>query len=119
MLARAPPPAISVVEGGGSPKTFRLVNTIRWYYIDDVRRKHQRTLARIFARPVSANIAWLDVEALLIALGAEIDERAGSRVAVIWDDEVHVLHRPHPSPQMDKGAVAAVRRILEDHGARP
>jgi hypothetical protein len=32
---------------------------------------------------------------------------------------VRVLHRPHPSPNMDKGTVAAVRDWLEQHGVTP
>jgi hypothetical protein len=46
-------------------------------------RKHARTLAAVFARPVSANIHWRDIEALLTALGADIEEREGSRIAII------------------------------------
>ena len=40
-----------------------------------MKRKHQTTLALIFARPISANIKWHDIEALFIELGAEITER--------------------------------------------
>ena len=62
-----------------------------------MKRKHHRTLALIFARPVSANIRWADVEALLEELGAEFEEREGSRVEVFLFDLVRVFHRPHPS----------------------
>ena len=48
-----------------------------------MKRKHQKTLEAIFARPVSANVQWKDIEALFIGLGAEISEREGSRVAVV------------------------------------
>lgn len=84
-----------------------------------MRRRHQRTLESIFAHPVSANVQWRDIEALLIELGAEVSEREGSRVAVVLFDEVRVFHRPHPSPGADKGAVASVRRWLEQHGVKP
>ena len=40
-----------------------------------MKRKHRSTLALIFARPVSANIPWRDIEALFAELGAEISER--------------------------------------------
>lgn len=82
-------------------------------------RSHQRTLAAIFAHPTSANVAWKDIEGLLRVLGAEVSERAGSRVAVVMFGEVRVFHRPHPSPKADKGAVASVRRWLDAHGVRP
>ncbi len=81
--------------------------------------KHAKTLRLIFARPVSANIQWLDIEALLVSLGAEKEERAGSRVAFIWNGQVHVFHRPHPRPDTDKGAVASVRKLLEANGVSP
>ncbi|NDH50643.1 MAG: type II toxin-antitoxin system HicA family toxin [Betaproteobacteria bacterium] len=84
-----------------------------------MKRKHQRTLAAIFAHPTSANIQWNDIEALFRELGAEISEREGSRVAVVLFAEVRVFHRPHPSPNTDRGAVASIRKWLEQHGVVP
>lgn len=84
-----------------------------------MKRSQQRTLALIYQHPVSANLPWRDIEALLLALGADISEREGSRVAVVLFNEVRVFHRPHPSPHTDKGAVASVRRWLEQHGVKP
>ena len=81
-----------------------------------MKRKHQRTLGRIFTRPTSGNVQWRDVEALFVELGAEVSEREGSRVAVVLFEEVRVFHRPHPSPNTDKGAVASIRKWLEQHG---
>ena len=52
-------------------------------------------------------------------LGAEVSERAGSRIAVVLFGEVRVFHRPHPAPTTDKGAVASVRIWLESHGVKP
>jgi hypothetical protein len=83
-----------------------------------VKRKHQRTLEAIFARPVPGTIRWTDIESMFIALGAEIEEREGSRVAIIWKEQVHVFHRPHPNPETDKGAVASIRKWLEANGAK-
>lgn len=73
----------------------------------------------IFARPVSGGIKWPDIEALFIELGAEIQERAGSRVAVILFGQVKVFHRPHPSPDTDKGAVTGIRKWLDENGVKP
>ena len=84
-----------------------------------MKRKHQRTLDLIFAHPTSANIQWHDIEALFTELGAEVSEREGSRVAVVLFKEVRVFHRPHPSPNMDKGAVTSIRKWLEQHGVEP
>ena len=74
-----------------------------------VRGKNQRTLELIFARPVNGNLSWRDIEALFLELGAEVSERAGSWVAVVLFGEVRVFHRPHRSPDTDKGAVASIR----------
>lgn len=84
-----------------------------------MKKKHQRTLALIFSRPVSGSIKWANIEALFVDLGAEIQEREGSRVAVILFGQVKVFHRPHPSPDTDKGAVASVRKWLEENGVKP
>jgi hypothetical protein len=80
---------------------------------------HRKTLEAVFSHPLSANIAWKDIEALLIALGAAVSEREGSRIAVVLFNEVRVFHRPHPSPKADKGAVSSVRKWLEQHGVKP
>ena len=82
-------------------------------------KKHQKTLALIFKRPTSGNIQWKDIESLFIALGAQVIERAGSRVAVVLFNEVRIFHRPHPSPDTDKGAVASIRKWLESNGVTP
>lgn len=49
-------------------------------------------------------------------LGAQIDEREGSRVLVRLFGERRVFHRPHPSPMTDKGAVASLRDWLNVNG---
>jgi hypothetical protein len=84
-----------------------------------MQRRHAKTLEDIFRRPTSGTIRWAAIEALFVELGAKISEREGSRVAVVLFGEVQVFHRPHPSPDTDKGAVAAVRRWLESHGVKP
>ncbi|WP_371441507.1 type II toxin-antitoxin system HicA family toxin [Methylosinus sp. R-45379] len=58
-------------------------------------------------------------KSLLVALGAERSEGRGSRVRFLLGGAEAVFHRPHPQPQTDKGAVAAVRRFLESAGAKP
>jgi hypothetical protein len=84
-----------------------------------MRRKHLRTLEAIFGRPVSANIQWREIEALFRELGAQIDERQGSRVEVFLFGEVRGFHWPHPRPDTDKGAVASIRAWLESYGVEP
>ena len=84
-----------------------------------MKRRHQKTLEAVFSRPVSGNVRWRDIEALFVELGAEISERDGSRVAVFLFGEVRVFHRPHPSPNTDKGALASIRKWLEQHRVSP
>ena len=81
--------------------------------------KHRRTLEAVFDRPVQSGIRWSDIEALFVQLGAEVLEREGSRIAVVLFGEVKVFHRPHPSPDTDKGAVDSMRKWLEGHGVKP
>lgn len=84
-----------------------------------MKRKHQRTVELIFSRLVSANVRWSDIVSLFQELGAEIDEREGSRIEVFLFGTVRVFHRPHPSPDTDKGAVSAIRKWLEENGVKP
>ena len=84
-----------------------------------MQKKHQKTLQAIFTNPISANIKFKDIESLCSALGATITEREGSRIAIVLDGQVIVFHRPHPSPNTDKGAVMSVRKWLESLGYTP
>jgi hypothetical protein len=54
-----------------------------------MKRKHQKTLEQIHKQPTSVNIPWRDIESLFKALGADVSERAGSRVAVVLFSEVY------------------------------
>ena len=84
-----------------------------------MKARHAKTLQLIFSRPTPAGVKWLDAVALFEALGAEITEAEGSRVTIFLFDQVKVMHRPHPSPDMDKGAVASIRKWLEENGVTP
>ena len=84
-----------------------------------MKKKHRRTLEAIFKRPTQAGISWIDIEALLIALGASISEGRGSRIRIELNGEDAVFYRPHPEKETDKGAVASMRRFLENAGVRP
>lgn len=81
--------------------------------------KHRRTLEAIFEKPERSNIPWQDIEALFIALGAEVTEGRGSRVRVALNDVRAVFHRPHPQKETEKGAIKSVRRFLQEAGITP
>lgn len=76
--------------------------------------KHQRVLAAIFEK--RANIAWSDIEVMLLHYGAEISEGSGSRVRIALNGVRAVFHRPHPQKETDRGAVAAMQRFLTEAG---
>jgi hypothetical protein len=79
----------------------------------------QATLHDIFVRPTKANIRWSTIESLIRALGGEVTQRAGSRVAARLNGVTAVFHRPHPRPETKKGAVDAVRQFLINAGVKP
>lgn len=96
-------------------------------------RKHRQTLAAIFAKPTRANIAFSDIEALLLALGCELTEGAGSRVrfdkTLVEKDQdgnvinTHTLaflaHRPHPGKEAKRYQVEQARQYLQAIGEAP
>jgi hypothetical protein len=82
-------------------------------------RRHRKTLDAIFERPERADVAWHDIEALFVALDAEVSEGRGSRVRVALNGVRAIFHRPHPQKETDKGAVKSVRRFLQEAGIEP
>lgn len=82
-------------------------------------KKHRKTLEQIFKKPTRSDIAWKDIENLLIALGAEISEGSGSRIRIILKGWRGVYHRPHPRKETVKGAVEQLRKDLIKIGVKP
>jgi hypothetical protein len=80
---------------------------------------HRKALAAIFERPTRADVRWNEAVALIRALGGEISEGRGSRVRFALIGRRAVFHRPHPRPEMVKGAVEALRDYLIDTGIQP
>jgi hypothetical protein len=81
-----------------------------------VDKKHQKTLEAIFENPIRSNIPWKDIEALFVALEAEVTKGRGSRVRVELNGVRAVFHRPHPEKETDKGALKSVQRFLIEAG---
>jgi hypothetical protein len=81
--------------------------------------RHAATLRAVFAEPVKGNLAWRDIEALLVACGAELSEGSGSRVRVALHGIRAVFHRPHPRKEASKGTVRSIRRLLNEAGISP
>jgi len=80
--------------------------------------KHVKTLRAIFGDPLRSDIAWTDIENLLLALGAELSEGRGSRVRIYLKGRCAVFNRPHPQKEADKGALKSMRRFLTEVGGK-
>ncbi len=81
--------------------------------------RHLKTLAIVFADPVSGTIEWQDVEKLLIAAGSRVIEGNGSRIRFEKNGEVETFHRPHPAKEAKRYQVRAARAFLERIGVKP
>ena len=72
-------------------------------------RKHEKTLAALFADPTRANISWDAVVSALTAKDVEVHPAGGSKFVFSYGGTSHVLHRPHPGNELKKPGVRAVR----------
>lgn len=75
--------------------------------------RHRKVLNALFAHPISANIHFKDVEAVLRELGAEIEEKHGSRIGVRLNGHSAAFHHAHALP---KEEVVHIRHFLEKCG---
>jgi hypothetical protein len=83
-----------------------------------VNNRQRRTLDAIFAKPPLREMRWAEIESLFRSLG-EVEEREGSRVAIIIKDTVADFHRPHPSPMVGRRTIKDVMEFLDRAGIRP
>ena len=81
--------------------------------------KQRKTLARIFADPVSGTIEWAAIENLLVAAGARGIEGSGSRVRFEKDGVIASFHRPHPEKEAKRYQVRDAREFLTKIGVEP
>ena len=70
-------------------------------------------------RPTQAGIRWDEIESLLLACGADKEERAGSRVYFELNGVAAHFHRPHPEKGARQAMIEAVRRFLTEAGVEP
>ena len=67
--------------------------------------KHRRVLAQIDER--TGLPKWKDVVAMLVALGATVDDsRSGSRVGVLLGEVTGVFHHPHRNFLVQAGVLS-------------
>jgi hypothetical protein len=82
-------------------------------------QKTPENVEAIFKRLTPSGMPWQEIEALLLHLGASISEGRGSRLRIRLNGEDAVFHHPHPRKETDKGAIASLRRFLENTGVKP
>ncbi len=81
-------------------------------------KQQQKTLTKIFGKPVPKTLAWKKIENLFVALGAVIIEGRGSRVRFELNGTIATFHRPHPQKEAKPYQVRDARRFLEEAGIR-
>ncbi|MBF0623719.1 MAG: type II toxin-antitoxin system HicA family toxin [Magnetococcales bacterium] len=81
--------------------------------------RHRKTLVAIFSLPVPTTLRWDRIEAIFVALGAEVIEGSGSRVGFRLKSQRADFHRPHPGKEAKPYQVRAAREFLERIGVTP
>jgi hypothetical protein len=87
--------------------------------ITNIKSKYRKLLRAVFAKPTKANIKFADIESLLISLGGEVTEGAGSRMSVTISGRTLFFHRPHPGKEARKYQVENAREFLQSIGIEP
>lgn len=81
--------------------------------------KAKKTLQAIFVVPTTKTLPWADIEALFIALGANIAEGNGSRVKFDLNGKTAAFHRPHNPKTARAYQVELARDFLKTLGVHP
>lgn len=81
--------------------------------------RHRKTLEAVFRQPTVGKLPFADIEALVLALGGSVQERAGSRVRVELHGHVWRCHRPHPGKEAKRYQVEEARELFERAGVKP
>jgi len=84
-----------------------------------VNKRHRKTLEAIFHTPSNASVVFSDIESLVIYLGGQVWERAGSRVKLVLKGVQWRCHRPHPGKEAKKYQVEQAREFLQQAGVEP
>jgi len=80
---------------------------------------HRKTLAAVFSSPTPSTLEWRRIEALLVAVGAQVIEGAGSRVRFELNGVVASFHRPHPQKEAKPYQVRDAKAFLTQAGIEP
>ncbi len=75
--------------------------------------RQRKTLEAVFAEPTRANIAWTEIESLLMAVGCRLIEGSGSRVRFECKGIIATFHRPHPAKEAKRYQVRDACEFLK------
>ncbi|MEO9167134.1 MAG: type II toxin-antitoxin system HicA family toxin [Aestuariivirga sp.] len=81
--------------------------------------RQKKTLEAIFTAPTKSNIAWADIEALLIGVGCRLIEGSGSRVRFECKGVIATFHRPHPAKEAKRYQVRDACEYLKKLEVNP
>jgi len=81
--------------------------------------KSQKTLAALFAHPISMNIDYGKVVHLFEELGADVEETKKHHLKVKLNGKEMTFAHPHHKNIDDKNQVVAIRDFLKECGVSP
>ena len=110
---------MGVIQEKCTPPHKQIESTLDLRYDPAMNRAHQKTLAAIYGEPTPATLEWRKIESLLMALGAQVVEGSGSRVAFVLHGKRADFHRPHPGKEAKRYQVRAMREFLASVGVTP
>lgn len=84
-----------------------------------MKTKQRKTLKTVFKTPTPNNIAWKDLESLLLAAGAGKTECRGSRVRFYSEKTFVIFHKPHKQKKAEPGQIKDARHFLTKLGVTP
>jgi hypothetical protein len=82
-----------------------------------MKRKHRKVLNALFR--TDGSVEMRKVEALLHALGGEIEDRGNGLYSAQLNDLFLVYDRPHPSPEVGRGLAKRLKEFLQLAGITP
>ncbi|MES3708083.1 type II toxin-antitoxin system HicA family toxin [Pseudomonas putida] len=63
-------------------------------------------------------MAFSEIEALILHLGGQVQERQGSRVKLLLGEHCWRCHRPHPGKEAKRYQIEEAREFLSRAGVR-
>ena len=88
-------------------------------YTVQMNSKQRKVLALVYIDPIPKSLEWMEIENLLLAVGAALIEGKGSRVRFHKDGVVATFHRPHPKKEAKPYQVKDARNFLTQLGIKP